>query len=212
MPDFLCLFLGLQFHLIIGRFGCFPKVLIPLLLGLSAHLDYYGHGMQPKDTCYPCVNATTKVTMTKKPKHDFQVVQETEMKWSESLPRGHTQWEGHIQHKSANIGSKIHWYFYLTSFSLEADVCSPWIMLPELWPMWHTRSKKLRIMCCIPRSLNDLTFPVLTLPLQWFSSQGYTQFWRPLQTNVLLIHILLWQKNVLASQGAKNKREKVGIK
>lgn len=52
-------------------------------------------------------------------------------------------------------------------------------------------------------------FQFYTLPLQWFSSQGYTQFWSPLQTNVLLIHILLWQKKVLASQGAKNKNKKL---
>lgn len=41
------------------------------------------------------------------------------------------------------------------------------------------------------------------LPLQWFSSQGYTQFCSPLHTKVLLMHMLLWQKNVLPSQGAK---------
>lgn len=34
MSDFLCLFLALQFHLIIGRFGCFLRVLIPLHLGV----------------------------------------------------------------------------------------------------------------------------------------------------------------------------------
>lgn len=51
-----------------------------------------------------------------------------------------------------------------------------------------------------------------SLPLQWFSSQGYTQFWSPLQTSVLLIHMLLWQKNVLPSQGAKGKKEGWGEK
>lgn len=51
-----------------------------------------------------------------------------------------------------------------------------------------------------------------SLPLQWFSSQGYTQFWSPLQTSVLLIHMLLWQKNVLPSQGAKGQKTRRGEK
>lgn len=55
MPDFLCLFLALKFHLIIGRFGWFLTALILLHLGFLAHLGYYGYGMQLKDTCYPYV-------------------------------------------------------------------------------------------------------------------------------------------------------------
>lgn len=56
-------------------------------------------------------------------------------------------------------------------------------------------------------SIKQFVLHAYALPLQWFSSHGYTQFWSPLQTNVLLIHILLWQKNVLASQGAKKSKQ-----
>lgn len=45
-------------------------------------------------------------------------------------------------------------------------------------------------------------------PLQWFSSQGYAQFWTPLQTKELLMHMLLWQKKVLPVQGAVGKRKR----
>jgi len=48
MPDFL----AFQFHLLIGGFGCFLIVLIPLHHGFLAHLGYSGHCMQLKDTCY----------------------------------------------------------------------------------------------------------------------------------------------------------------
>ena len=44
--------------------------------------------------------------------------------------------------------------------------------------------------------------PPPPVPLQWFSSQGYTQFWIPLQTRVWLMHMLLWQKKVSPSHGA----------
>lgn len=40
------------------------------------------------------------------------------------------------------------------------------------------------------------------LPLQLLSSQGKTQFWMPLHTSDVLMHMLLWQKNVLPAQGA----------
>lgn len=90
-----------------------------------------------------------------------------------------------------------------------SDACCPWITFSEPWSIQYIRNKKLRIICCIPCGLINWQFQSYTLPLQWFSSQGYTQFWSPLQTNVLLIHILLWQKKVLASQGAKNKNKKL---
>ena len=44
-------------------------------------------------------------------------------------------------------------------------------------------------------------------PLQWFSSQGYAQFWIPLQTKELLMHMLLWQKKVLPVQGAVERKK-----
>lgn len=44
------------------------------------------------------------------------------------------------------------------------------------------------------------------IPLQLLSSQGKTQFWIPLHTREVLMHMLLWQKNVLPTQGAATQK------
>lgn len=49
-------------------------------------------------------------------------------------------------------------------------------------------------------------------PLQWFSSHGYAQFWTPLQTKELLMHMLLWQKKVLPVQGAAGKKKSLSLR
>lgn len=41
------------------------------------------------------------------------------------------------------------------------------------------------------------------VPLQLLSSQGKTQFCTPLHTREVLMHMLLWQKNALPTQGAE---------
>lgn len=45
------------------------------------------------------------------------------------------------------------------------------------------------------------------VPLQLLSSHGKTQFCMPLHTREVLMHMLLWQKNVLPAQGAETQTQ-----
>lgn len=62
--------------------------------------------------------------------------------------------------------------------------------------------------------LANLTIRILPIttclefvPMQLLSSQGNTQFWTPLQTRVVLMHMLVWQKNVVPRQGAETQAQ-----
>lgn len=75
-------------------------------------------------------------------------------------------------------------------------------VLPLLWLWKHNRKE------CLTLSRLTVGQPVW-VPLQWFSSQGYTQFWIPLQTKVWLMHMLLWQKKVSLSHGAVGTKSRI---
>lgn len=59
-----------------------------------------------------------------------------------------------------------------------------------------------RTMLCNMTQATSIRYIWRDLPLQLLSSQGKTQFWMPLHTSDVLIHMLLWQKNALPAQGA----------
>lgn len=50
-------------------------------------------------------------------------------------------------------------------------------------------------------------FATTRVPLQLLSSQGKTQFCIPLHTREVLMHMLLWQKNALPTQGAEKRTQ-----
>lgn len=81
---------------------------------------------------------------------------------------------------------------------------------PLLWMsgQYETEWQKVQSQPCAVNSCWGLLLSV-RVPLQWFSSHGYTQFWMPLQTSVWLMHMLLWQKKVSPSHGAEKQKASV---
>lgn len=59
-----------------------------------------------------------------------------------------------------------------------------------------------RTMLCNMTQVTAIQYSRRDLPLQLLSSQGKTQFWMPLHTSDVLMHMLLWQKKALPAQGA----------
>lgn len=64
-----------------------------------------------------------------------------------------------------------------------------------------------RTMLCNVTQVTAIQCSWRDLPLQLLSSQGKTQFWMPLHTSDVLMHMLLWQKNALPAQGAEKQRQ-----